>query len=268
MATGTGAVMSNNLALYDAAKAALSKAVKVDEVKKIRDEALALKACAKIAKDRELEANAAELRARAERRLGEMIAAQKATVGLNTGAKGVGKKVRDSEKPALPTLDQAGIDKNLAHRARSAAGMSEQDFEDSVELLREQIADDRFRGSQIFYPETPEQEAEQKAEKKAERKPVQRKGREERRKEREAAIAASRARVAEANGDPVAWLEGTVSNAIESVLGNSAAKPERVFAMLRSLISEMEREYKPARATGTVVQTDDERRALNAALDK
>ena len=40
---------------------------------------------------------------------------QKRTVGLNTGAMGVGKKVRVSEKP---TLADAKIDKNLANRAR------------------------------------------------------------------------------------------------------------------------------------------------------
>src|SRR5262249_29189623 len=124
--------MSKELALYESARAALAKAVKVDEVKEIRDKAMAIKAAAKIPKDREMEANAYELRARAERRLGEMMQAQKETVGLNTGAKGIGKKpkVRDSEKP---TLSEAGIDKNLAYRCRSAAGMSEEDFAEHVE---------------------------------------------------------------------------------------------------------------------------------------
>jgi hypothetical protein len=160
---------TNHLALYDAANAALSKAVRVDEVKKIRDEAQALKLCAKIAKDRDLEANAAVLRARAERRLGEMIKAQKETVGLAKA--GRRPKNRVSEKPDLPTLEEAGIDKNLAHRARSAAAMSEQDFEEGVNELRDDIlSGDCWRKvPQVNYPETPEQEAERKAEERAAR---------------------------------------------------------------------------------------------------
>jgi hypothetical protein len=150
---------NNHLALYDSAKAALSKAVRVDEVKNIRDKAMAIKAAAKIAKDREMEANAYELRARAERRLGEMMAAQKETVGLNTGAKGVGKKpeVRDSQKP---TLAETGIDKNLAHRARSAAAMTDEAFTDHVETERELILHKPFTN---HYPETEEQKAERLA---------------------------------------------------------------------------------------------------------
>jgi len=77
--------MTNQLALYESARAALAKAVKVDEVKEIRDKAMAIKAAAKIAKDREMEANAFELRARAERRLGEMMEAGKADCASQGG---------------------------------------------------------------------------------------------------------------------------------------------------------------------------------------
>ena len=55
----------------------------------------------------------AELKAR--RRLDQLRQAQKDTVGLNTGAMGVGTSVRVSDKP---TLASQGIDKNLAHQAR------------------------------------------------------------------------------------------------------------------------------------------------------
>ena len=65
-----------------------------------------------------------EIRVRAERRLGEMLVEQGKTVGKAKGAKGIGtsagyKKTRTADGP--PTLDEAGIDKNLAHRARKAA---------------------------------------------------------------------------------------------------------------------------------------------------
>lgn len=54
---------------------------------------------------------------RVERRLGELIAAQKASVGLNKGAlgrKGGGRRgtKREPRLDAPPTLADAGIDKN------------------------------------------------------------------------------------------------------------------------------------------------------------
>jgi hypothetical protein len=60
-----------------------------------------------------------------ERRLGEMIAGQKATVGLAAGTRGqlVGRDAsggvaKTPPEKDVPTLAEAGIDKNLAHRAR------------------------------------------------------------------------------------------------------------------------------------------------------
>jgi hypothetical protein len=58
--------------------------------------------------------HATELRKRAERRLGEMMAAQNFKSGNPQW--GIQNPI---ERPV--TLDEAGIDKNLAHRVRSAA---------------------------------------------------------------------------------------------------------------------------------------------------
>jgi hypothetical protein len=61
---------------------------------------------------------------RAERRLGEMMRAQKETFGLNTGTRGqlVGPRiigtVPETAPMPPPTLKDAGIDENLAKRAR------------------------------------------------------------------------------------------------------------------------------------------------------
>ena len=125
------------LQFYDAAKAALAKAVKVDEVKNIHDKAAAVKAAARIAKDKKMEADAHELRMRAKRRLGQLIKEQERTVGLSAGARGSKKKgARVDDKP---TLAEAGIDKNLAHQSRTAAKPTDAEFEQKVEAEKEQI---------------------------------------------------------------------------------------------------------------------------------
>jgi hypothetical protein len=95
------------LAKYEAARRALAEAVAIDEVQEIRNQAEAWRAYAKQARDRDLEIQAAQIRFRAERRLGELIAAQKDTVGLARGAAGIGKAasaVPDEYSTRPPTL--------------------------------------------------------------------------------------------------------------------------------------------------------------------
>jgi hypothetical protein len=108
------------LAKYDAAKRALAEARKVDEVLAIENDAKKLEAYARQAKDKDLLENAAEIRARAERKLGQMMAASpKAPPGP--------KRSGPSMDPI--SLKQAGIGKRLADRARTAARDSEETFE-------------------------------------------------------------------------------------------------------------------------------------------
>ena len=112
----TGGVMSTELVRYDAACRALKEARRVDEVKDIRDKAVAMAAYAKQAQNHDLEADAVEIRMRATRRLDQLRQAQKETVGLNTGTRGQlsgGLKVNPPGKDK-PTLRSQGIDKNLA----------------------------------------------------------------------------------------------------------------------------------------------------------
>jgi hypothetical protein len=78
---------------------------------------------ARQANKKQLEADAFEIRVRAEKRVGEMMEVQPRA--------GVGENKRFSENP-LPTLSDAGIDKNLTNKARKLASLSEDDFEKLV----------------------------------------------------------------------------------------------------------------------------------------
>jgi hypothetical protein len=114
---------------YDAACLALAAAKAVDDVLEISAQADAVRAYARQAKNRQLEIDAAEIRIRAERRLGELMSEQKKTVGLATGnqhAHPLGVPVTPS---ARPSLAEAGIDKNLAKRARTYAAVPTAQFE-------------------------------------------------------------------------------------------------------------------------------------------
>ena len=122
-----------SLMKYDVACRAVAEAHRIDEVKDIRDKAVALSAYAKQAKDGELIAHATAIRKRAERRLGELMEDDRKAGKL---AKGGGDKKSDhrvAKKPGdAPSLADQGIDKNLADRARKAAAMPEAKFEEQV----------------------------------------------------------------------------------------------------------------------------------------
>jgi len=132
------------LVKYDAACRALAAARSVDEVKDVRDVAMAMKLYARQAKNKDLEADAYELRVRAERKLGEMIAAQKATVGLAKGGqpyqrKSTGTAAEPVATPPAPTLAEAGIDKKLSSRAQKISAIPDAKFEEMVADGREEM---------------------------------------------------------------------------------------------------------------------------------
>ena len=79
----------------------------------------------------------AEIRFRAERHLGEMMAEQKANGELDKGGGNIPGMAGVRKTPALnlptkPTLKQVGIDKNLAKRARKLAAVPTKEFERQV----------------------------------------------------------------------------------------------------------------------------------------
>lgn len=133
------------LARYDAACRALAEARSVDEVRDILDAAVAMRAYAKQAKNRDLEADAIEIRLRATRRLDQLRQAQQQTVGLNTGARGGGKKRGprgsfSNPRDERPTLASQGIDKALAHQGRVLGRLTDTAFEQRIAEARSSAA--------------------------------------------------------------------------------------------------------------------------------
>jgi hypothetical protein len=92
----------------------------------------AMRAYSPMARDSELIGLATELRMRAERRLGEMIAAQPKATGGEHGGKKTLDGLRNNPTNPTATLAEAGVDKNLAHRARKAAKLNDKEFEAKV----------------------------------------------------------------------------------------------------------------------------------------
>jgi N6-adenosine-specific RNA methylase IME4 len=119
------------LVKYDAACRALAEAKRIDEVKSIRDKAVAMEVYAKLARDGILMAHATAIRRRATRRLGQLIEADRDVGKLAKGTRG--STVKGARVDNLPTLADQGIDKYLADRARKDAAMSEEKFEQQVE---------------------------------------------------------------------------------------------------------------------------------------
>ncbi len=124
----------NQLTKYDAARYALSVAVQVDEVKDIRDKAEAMAAYARQAKDTELVQWATEIKVRAERKAGQMLAEMpKATgkAGQFTGGHIVVPPVKEK------TLADIGITKNESSRWQKLAAVTDTQFEHAVAAAKE-----------------------------------------------------------------------------------------------------------------------------------
>jgi hypothetical protein len=177
-----------------------------------------------------------------------------------------------------PTLKELGISDNLAHRARRAAAMSQEDFDALIADQRQQILDNL--ADAIFYPESEKRLAEIAAENEADREAAKKEEEEIERRHRAKAGADDEIGVplvevetapapvpTKKKPDLIKVLEDKIAFAIYDALadGLPAAK---VFPVVRALVDKMEKEEnKPARATGSEVQTDDERREQMAALD-
>jgi hypothetical protein len=116
----------NQLVRYETARNALAECQRVDEVKDIRDKAEAMAAYARQAKDTELIQFATEIKVRAERKCGELLA--------QTVEHG-GDRKSDSRSDA-PTLNEMGITKDQSSRYQQLAAMPDEHFETAVETAK------------------------------------------------------------------------------------------------------------------------------------
>jgi hypothetical protein len=134
--------------LVQQAITAIEAATTVEDLTRIRDQWDGIAAYAAKAKDFEIKATAEEIKARAERKLGQMMQKQKETIGLNKG----GRPKTGFAETRLPTLAGAGVDKNLAHRARQQAAKSEEEFETEVAETKASIIERRRKRKTVNTP--------------------------------------------------------------------------------------------------------------------
>lgn len=122
------------LVKYDAMCHAIAEAHRIDEVKSIRDKAMAMQEYARQAKNREAEDRCREIRLRAERRTGELIREQQAAGVLATQAAGRPRQelcvAQDDTYRA--TLSDYGISRDQSSRWQRLADVPEDEFEEGV----------------------------------------------------------------------------------------------------------------------------------------
>jgi N6-adenosine-specific RNA methylase IME4 len=140
-----GEIVNPPLMHYDAFCRAIAAAVAVDEIALIRNKAAALQAAARVAKNKVPEVQCAELVLRAERRLGQMLTEQKATVGMAPGGQPYQDGTPTGSDPEqvarrAPTLKEVGIDRKLSMRAQKLAAVPADKFEGMVTEWKGRVA--------------------------------------------------------------------------------------------------------------------------------
>jgi hypothetical protein len=117
--------MTSELIHYDAMCRAIDAAYEVDEVKDVRDKALAIEMYAKQAHNVEAERRACEIRLRAERKAGELLKAMK-----ESGERRSGHGDQKSEsRPTTPKLKELGITRDQSSKWQKLADVPKDDFE-------------------------------------------------------------------------------------------------------------------------------------------
>ena len=130
---------SNSLVLYESACKAVAQARTIDEVKQILNKAEQARAYARQAKNKEMEKDAAEIRVRAERRLGEIIIElrEQKLLNIKGGESNKGQQKRGKHNALIPLIcdrldrnesigkisRELQIDRGTVRRARRLKGL-------------------------------------------------------------------------------------------------------------------------------------------------
>jgi hypothetical protein len=128
------------LVRYETAKRALAEARSVDEVKDIRDRAEAVRIYAKQAGDYEMQNWAAEIRLRAERRAGNLIAEMKKAKGSRNQLRGrdaSGPRLERAPEDTVPTLADLGISHDQSSKWQMLARIPQSKFDTLIERAKE-----------------------------------------------------------------------------------------------------------------------------------
>jgi hypothetical protein len=122
---------STVLTHFDRARRELELAATIDEVKKIRDQAEALRLYARQSRlSLEMQNRCAEIRIRSERRAGEMLRER------DRHPPGPSKQDRSHDGTQPPRLEDLGITKNQSSRWQLIASIPEEQFENRVDSLK------------------------------------------------------------------------------------------------------------------------------------
>lgn len=126
------------LVRYEQARNALAECQRVDEVKDIRDKAEAMAAYARQAKDQDLIQWATEIKVRAERKAGEMLASM-AESGERLGKEqGLRQNTElHAETREAATLEDLGVTNVQSHRWQQLASMTTDHFEAAVATAKD-----------------------------------------------------------------------------------------------------------------------------------
>jgi hypothetical protein len=118
------------LVRYDAMCRAIDAAHKVDEVKDIRDKASALEHYARQAQNTDAERRAAEIRLRAERKAGQLLAAMpKAKGGGEEGVGRGGAKNGVARDDSIKTLSDLGISRDQSSQWQKLGALPQRQFD-------------------------------------------------------------------------------------------------------------------------------------------
>jgi len=124
--------MSAPLIRYDAARAALAEAHRVDEATAIDDRALAVSAYARQVKDYDMIRWVTEIKLRAECRMGELLNEMAKHPG--SSQPGVGRRGKNAvaRTDRIPILKSLGITKDQSATAQQLAAIPEAEFEGRI----------------------------------------------------------------------------------------------------------------------------------------